>query len=260
VRVESVELTLPSERTLPAWGVPHLVPAADVTRIAFSAHGIVDGDRRIVVDPWLADDSPRAAADAPARVDAVLTALDEAGLPAGEVDVVVDTHIDGVGWNTRPDGSGGWVPTFPRARYLIPRAELDALDREERILAGADYSPLRSAGLVDPVDLAGVDDTLAISPHVTLHGAPGHNFGHVSVHVESGGEVAVIPGHLFLDLFAVDDPSAVPGDGPEAPATRRHILDGLAARKGLLLSSFFGGEGAGRVTGDAASGYRLMPG
>jgi hypothetical protein len=83
----------------------------------------------------------------------------------------------------------------------------------------------------------------------------------VAVHVVAGGEdgLAVIPGHLFLDVFSVEDPSWRQGDGPEAPDTRRHLLDLLADRAGLLLSPFFGGESTGRVRGDAAGGYQLVP-
>jgi hypothetical protein len=262
VRIDSVELILPSDRPVPAWAVPHLAPSAEATYLAFSGFGIVDGDRRIVVDPWLADDSPRRGPDAAARVDRLLEELAAAGLPTAEVDIVVDTHIDGVGWNTRPsEGDGhadGWEPTFPRARYLYPRAELAAVDRGVEIMGGAELAPLFAAGLVDPVDAA--PGPVELSPHVSLHAAPGHNFGHMAVHIDGGdgpGELAVIPGHLFLDLFTVDDPSFREGDGPEAPAARGRILDLLARRRGLLLSPFFGGAGGGRVEGDATSGYCL---
>jgi len=261
VRIDSVELTLPSDRPLPDWAVPHLVPAVDTTAIAFSAFGVVDGDRRIVVDPWLADDSPRSAPDAAARIDGLLDELAAAGLPAADVDLVVNTHLDGIGWNTRP-APGGWTPTFPNARYLYPQAELVAVERGEPLLGGPELRPLLDAGVVDPVDLASGDEPLVLSPHVALHAAPGHNFGHVAVHVDGGsgdGNLAVIPGHLFLDLFSVDDPSALPGDGVEAPATRRYILELLARRSGLLLSPFFGGAGAGRVAGDPYEGFRLTP-
>jgi glyoxylase-like metal-dependent hydrolase (beta-lactamase superfamily II) len=260
VRIESAELELPSDREVPAWAVPHLAPAPDTTAIAFSAFGLVDGDIRIVVDPWLADDSPRGRPDATDRVDGLLDQLGAAGLPAGEVDVVVNTHLDGIGWNTRPAADGdGWTPTFPSARYIWPRAELDAVERGEDLLGGPELAPLLDAGVVVPTGLVDGDDPLPLSPHVALHAAPGHNFGHVAVHVDSGGETAVIPGHLFLDLFSVDDPDAPTGDGPEAPATRRRILDHLAATGGLLLSPFFGGDGTGRVAGTRATGYRLTP-
>lgn len=31
-------------------------------------------------------------------------------------------HIDHIGWNTRLS-NGQWVPTFARAKYLMPRAD-----------------------------------------------------------------------------------------------------------------------------------------
>lgn len=259
VRVDSTAFPLPVDRPVPAWAVPHLAPSTEAYHLAFSGFGIVDGDTRVVVDPWLADDNPRDAPDAADRVAGLLGALGDAGVPADEVDVVVDTHIDGIGWNTRPAGSGGWAPTFPNARYLVPGAELDAVERGEPLLGGAGFAPLLEAGLVDRVDTSPGTGPVAVSPHVSLHPAPGHDFGHVAVHVEDGGELAIVPGHLFLDVMQVDDPSARPGDGPEAPDTRRRVLSLLAERRGLLLSPFFGGEGAGRVEGDAASGFRLAP-
>jgi hypothetical protein len=46
--------------------------------------------------------------------------LAAAGVKPEQVDTVVCTHlhVDHVGWNTRLEG-GCWVPTFPRARYVI---------------------------------------------------------------------------------------------------------------------------------------------
>lgn len=50
--------------------------------------------------------------------------LERAGVRPQDVDVVVNTHIhaDHVGWNTF-DVEGEWVPTFPRASYLLPAAD-----------------------------------------------------------------------------------------------------------------------------------------
>jgi glyoxylase-like metal-dependent hydrolase (beta-lactamase superfamily II) len=258
VRVDSTAFPLPTERLVPAWAVPHLAPSTGEYHLAFSGFGIVDGDTRVVVDPWLADDNPRDAPDAAERVAGLLASLADAGVPADEVDVVVDTHIDGTGWNTRPEG-GGWVPTFPNARYVLPGAELDAVARGEDVFGAAGWAPLLDAGLVDRVDASARAEPVPIAPHVSLHPAPGHNAGHVVVHVEDGGELAIVPGHLFLDVVQVADTSSRPGDGPEAPDTRRRMLELLAERRGLLLSPFFGGEGAGRVEGDAAGGFRLAP-
>ena len=55
-----------------------------------------------------------------------LERLARVGLTPGDIDFVCCTHLHGdhVGWNTRlVDGS--WVPTFPNARYLFARSELE---------------------------------------------------------------------------------------------------------------------------------------
>ena len=54
-----------------------------------------------------------------------LASLAALGVTPSDVDAVVCTHLhfDHVGWNTTLS-SGGWVPTFPNARYLLPTADL----------------------------------------------------------------------------------------------------------------------------------------
>jgi glyoxylase-like metal-dependent hydrolase (beta-lactamase superfamily II) len=53
-----------------------------------------------------------------------LARLAEAGVRPEHIDIVLCSHlhVDHVGWNTRLD-NGRWVPTFPKARYLIGRRE-----------------------------------------------------------------------------------------------------------------------------------------
>ena len=55
-----------------------------------------------------------------------LADLAAAGAAPDEVDVVVNTHLhlDHTGWNTHLR-DGQWVPTFPNARYLMPRIDFD---------------------------------------------------------------------------------------------------------------------------------------
>ena len=68
------------------------------------------------------------------------------------VDFVFCTHLhpDHVGWNTRLV-EGRWVPTFPNARYVFSRAELEAWQ------AGADarFSDQPLVDSVLPVVAAG---------------------------------------------------------------------------------------------------------
>ena len=258
VRIEDDDFALPSERPAPAWAVPELAPTTDQVGIAFSAFAIADGERRIVVDPWLANEAPRALDDAAERVERLLAELARAGFPADRVDTVVNTHFDGIGWNTRPDPArpSGWAPTFGRARSLYPRAELDAWRAGTFPPSEDGLAVLESAGVLNGVDLDR-DQPVRVSDHVTLRDAPGHNPGHVAVVVESEGALAIIPGHLFLTPFQIDDPTeAADVDPATAEASRRTLLAELADRDGLLLTPLLGGPGGGTVrrTGD---GYEL---
>ncbi len=75
--------------------------------------------------------------DMPERARVLLDEqLPAAGFAPAEIDLVLNTHVDGMGWNVRPSRSAsdpasqpasdpGWVPTFPKARYVWTQAELD---------------------------------------------------------------------------------------------------------------------------------------
>ena len=154
VRIEDEAFALPSDRPAPSWAVPAFAPTVNEVALAFSALAIADGDRRIVVDPWLANDYPRYRDDAAARVASLLAELADAGFPADEVDTVVNTHFDGIGWNTRPDPDhpATWTATFPNARYLYPAAELEAW-RAGTYPPGEDgLAVLAALGVLDGID------------------------------------------------------------------------------------------------------------
>ncbi len=257
VRVEDEDFDLPSGAPVPEWAVDAgLAPDTQTTSLAFTAYGIRSGDVRIVVDPWIANDFPRALPDADERSTKLLDELTAAGFPPDEVDIVVLTHYDGDGWMTRPDGVGAWTVTFRNARHIVARDELAAIQRGEEL-----FHPGPAADHVVAIGAEPVDPPVALTDEVTLAPAPGHNYGHVAVRIESGGQLAVHAGHLFLTLFSVADPTPQDGegDGPEAEATRRALLDELADRRGLLLLPLVGGPagGAGIVERDGP-GYRMV--
>ena len=254
VRIEDEDFALGSDQPVPAWAVAAgLAPSAAETYLAFTAYGIRSGDRRIVVDPWIANDHPRTLPEAGERADGLLAQLAEAGFAADDVDQVVLTHVDGRGWVTRPDADG-WRLSFPAARHLIHQDERAAVEQPEELFDGDELRPLTDAGVLDAFA-----DPPALTDAVRLESAPGHNFGHVAVWVESGDQLAVLAGHLFLTVFDVADPTPGPLDGPDAETSRRRILDELADREGLLLLPLVGGPsgGAGRVERDGG-GYRLV--
>ena len=99
-----------------------------------------------------------------------------------------------------------------------------------------------------------------LSEHVGVVDAPGHQQGHLAVRIESGDELCIVPGHIFLSPLQVEDPTVQSDEDPEtATATRRSMLAELAERHGLLLTTLMGGPGGGYVSGNDPDGYRLDP-
>ncbi len=237
------ELALPQDATTTAalsarpWLSPHYLTPERALRIGSSAIVVRTPSAVMVVDPWLAFDDP-------ARLAPRLAALRAAGIAPEEVDLVVNTHVDGVGANVEADGS----PTFPNARYLVPEAELAQLragtHHDDRGLA---LLELEAKGLVEAV--RGGEHVL---PGVHLEDAPGHSFGHVVVWITSGGEDAVITGHLFLHPAQIGDPTSVNGDLDPAAlaATRRTLLARCAEQGSLLIGPLFAAPGGGRIRRD----------
>ena len=256
-RIDASNFVLPSPGATPAWAVPAFSPSVDDAPVAFSALVIRAGSTTLVVDPWIVDDSPRSRPDGAHVIDGLLAELDRIGVDAADVDFVVNTHIDGVGWNTRPrrGQADGWEPTFPNARYLFPADELAAVERGVVINGSEHLGPLDDAGLIDRVD-----PPFELAAGITLSAAPGHNYGHVAVRIEDGDELAIYPGHLVLSLVQIDDPERDLGDTDTAVASsvRRGILGELADRRGVLLTTLIGGPGGGTVERNGG-GFRLSP-
>ncbi len=211
------ELTIPSDEATVAalqrspWLHPHFVSDDWALRIGSSATVIRTAGAVVLVDPFLAFDDPD-------RHGPRLLALREAGVEADDVDVVVNTHIDGLGVNLLHDGS----PTFPRARYLVPRAEIDS------IRAG-DHPDLRHPEVVELHDSGAIEATGGtedVAPGVRLADAPGHNPGHHVVWIGDAGASAVVIGHLFLHPAQIASPEVDNGDLDPAllARTRRALL------------------------------------
>ena len=232
-----------------SWAAPYFSGSG---KMLVSVHTFVvrDGERTIVVDTCSGAEPER-----PLRGDPEFLGRLEAAIEGGPgaVDTVLCTHLhfDHVGWNTRIE-AGVRVPTFPRARYLFARAELDALREDDHsgVLEPA-VLPLLEAGLVDLVEM-----DHQITPNIRLVPTPGHTPGHVSVAIESGDAQAVITGdimHTPLQV-ALPDLTASPFDSHpnRATETRKRFLDERQDTACLLLGTHFPPPTAGFVRGAGA--------
>jgi glyoxylase-like metal-dependent hydrolase (beta-lactamase superfamily II) len=119
--------------------------------------------------------------------------LAAAGISPEQIDWVILTHLhfDHAGGATLRNEHGPVVPTFPRARHFIQRAEWEDAIAQLPELAGAyhldDIRPLEAAGLVQLVE---GDADVVPGVHVQLTG--GHTRGHQIVRIESGDASAVL--------------------------------------------------------------------
>jgi len=151
------------------------------------------------------------------------------------------------------------MPTFPRARYLMGRVEFahwqEQPDRDDMAAVFADsVAPIHEAGLADLVETDHrICDEISLVPTV------GHTPGHVSVHIASDGEEALITGDFMHHPCQIARPhwsSTADSDPDAARRTREHMLGDLADRPVLVIGTHFAGATAGHIVRDGAT-YRL---
>lgn len=247
-----VSLELPQEAPDQArlraagWLDPYLTAEGGLL-VGSSATVIRTRSRVVIVDPWLAFDDP-------ARLAPRLAALRAHGVDPDEVDVVINSHVDGVGANTHADGS----PVFPKARYLLPAAELEAICE-----LAIDERPAGTDAFLDLADdgrLELVEATDKVVPGVWLEDAPGHSPGHMVVWVGNVGQTLVVAGHLFLHPAQIARPEVAVGDlDPTVlSATRQDLLARCSEAGSILVGPLFAAPGGGRVAA-AGGAWTLVP-
>ena len=239
-----------------AWLRPHFATADGDLIASIHAFVVESRGKTIVVDTCVGNGKVRSLPAWTRLSGPFLADFAAAGFALDGVDTVLCTHLhsDHVGWNTRL-ADGRWVPTFPRARYLLSRLDYDGLaaaddDNSREVLADS-VAPVLDAGLVD-----WVDSSHAITDEVRLEPTPGHTAGHASVRIRSAGAEAVITGDLMHHPIQCCDPgveSRFNADSEQAFATRMRFLRQQADRDVLVLGSHFAAPTGGRIvsSGDA---------
>jgi glyoxylase-like metal-dependent hydrolase (beta-lactamase superfamily II) len=231
-------------------------------RLKMSIHALVveTPSRRIVVDTCLGNDKQNRRIPTWNKLQTTfLSDLAAPGYSRETIDTVICTHlhVDHVGWNTMLV-NGRWVPTFPRARYLMGRVEYaywTQSDREDMggVLADS-VSPVWDAGLVDLVE---TDHRLC--DEISLVPSLGHTPGHVSVRIASRGETALITGDFMHHPCQIARPewsSTADSDPLQARQTRERMLTELAGTPALVIGTHFAGRTAGHIVRDGEA-FRL---
>jgi glyoxylase-like metal-dependent hydrolase (beta-lactamase superfamily II) len=257
------------EAVLPlTWMKPDFMNDDGGLRLSIHALVVETPSRRILVDTCIGNDKQR-----PGIPDwhnlqlPFLKDLKEAGYDRDSIDTVVCTHlhVDHVGWNTMLVGSK-WVPTFPKARYLLGRAEFAYWQAEQAAGQHSGFAGIQDDVFVDsvkPVFDAGLVDLVEadyrICDEVRLVPTHGHTPGHVSVRIESKGEKALITGDFVHHPCQLAHPEwavSVDYDQAESTKTRHRTFGSLADDASLVIGTHWSGATAGTIVRDG-SAYRL---
>ena len=110
--------------------------------------------------------------------DSYLTEMLYAGIALESIDYVLCTHMhsDHIGWNTRLK-DGRWVPSFPNAKYVFARSELDYVVAENHASTRASYNesvlPVIEAGQAAMVETDyAIDDEVWARSLARSHAGP----------------------------------------------------------------------------------------
>ncbi|MDA1075031.1 MAG: MBL fold metallo-hydrolase [Proteobacteria bacterium] len=232
----------------------------DQMRMVLSMHSLIvqTPEQTLMVDTCIGNDKERTYPKWNHMQTDFLTRFGDAGFKTHAIDTVLCTHmhVDHVGWNTMLV-NGSWQPTFPNARYLYAREEWAHWSVEPQ-----EYGPVIEDS-VQPIFDAGLADLVAsdhqVGEGIRLIPTPGHTPGHVSIHLQSKGEQAIITGDMIHHPCQIRHPdwsSTADVDQARSAATRASFLADHADQPVLIIGTHFAAPTAGRIVRDAGA-YRL---
>jgi glyoxylase-like metal-dependent hydrolase (beta-lactamase superfamily II) len=188
--------------------------------------------------------------------------LGAAGLTVNDIDYVMCTHlhVDHVGWNTRLE-NGRWVPTFPKAKYVMSDRELAYwTQREKDDPSSVPWITDSVLPIVAAQRVELVNSDFALNERVKLIPTPGHTIDHFSVLVGEPGRDALITGDMIHSPIQGKYPELsmrADYDGRQSGATRRKVFDRFCDEPTLMCVVHFPSPSTCRVQrwGD---GYKFV--
>jgi glyoxylase-like metal-dependent hydrolase (beta-lactamase superfamily II) len=221
------------------------------------------GGEVVIIDTGVGNRKVRPAARMHMLNSLVPQWLAAAGAGPESVTHVLMTHLhsDHVGWNTTLEGQR-WVPTFPNARYLVPKNDYGYF---KRLSDSGKASDTSFADSLTPIFDAGlatfVDNSIELPGGLEPAGAFGHTPGQMNYWLSSKGEVGVFSADVLHHPVQILNPTwntafCVLPD--QAIATRAELLAKAASRGALIMPCHFPAPHTGYVRRDGDV-YRFEP-
>ncbi|MEM7753110.1 MAG: MBL fold metallo-hydrolase [Pseudomonadota bacterium] len=192
--------------------------------------------------------------DAGLSAAGTLAALNSAGIEAGDVTIVVITHMHGdhIGGLTDDNGNA----TYPNARYVTGQVEFDHWAAQGNDGFEAKVRPFAE-------NMTFIDDGDDVVSGLTAVSAFGHTPGHMNYMIDSGGEQVLLmadtANHYVWSLGYPEWEVRFDMDKAAAAATRKKILGMVAADKIPLIGYHMPFPGMGFVETRGEGGFRYVP-
>ena len=249
------------------WLVPNFY-LPHINRLRTSVHSWVvrTGRHNVLIDACVGNNKVRHAVPSFHMRDAPwLERLANLGLHPSNIDYVFCTHLhaDHIGWNTRLQ-DGRWVPTFPNARYLFGRQEMERwdprhLDHQPTELNRGAFEdsilPVLEAGLVDIIN-----DGHQIDSILAVEAAPGHTPGHACARLKLPEGDALFTGdviHHPIQVFYPQVCSTFDDDSTVALSTRIQLLNSCCGNNVRILPTHFAEPHSCKVVPGRGGGFAI---
>jgi glyoxylase-like metal-dependent hydrolase (beta-lactamase superfamily II) len=243
------------------WLQPTALDSEDRMVLCFQSYIVRTPRHVVLVDSCIGNEKTRM--DTPIfhqrKDESWMRGLAEWGLTVEDIDFVMCTHlhVDHVGWNTRME-DGRWVPTFPNARYLFSRKELDFWLAEH---ARSPISCIEDS--VIPIVEAKLCDLITsdhvVDDHIRLLPTPGHTIDHFAVTLGRSGVDAVITGDLIHSPLQAKYPELsmrIDYDPGQSAESRRQFLARYCDTSTICCFSHFPSPSWGHIK-RGSEGYRV---
>lgn len=200
----------------------------------------------IVVDPCSAsDDFLRSGAEAVVHQEAAFAAFTEAGFDRDTVDLVLMSHLDGIGMIAWLEDDQ-WVPAFPNAEIVLGARERQAIIDYAETTSGAKiFEQIAAVANMSVHELPH-----QLTPEIGLTFTGVHSGGHLVATISSDGQHAAFWGHLAITPIHLMDGVANTAhvEPDNVPALLDEWLDWAQANDAVVFGPLWPSPGAVRVT------------